>query len=83
MDFTSTQAQDKEVAPPASREGDQTEAVAAKPLSASPPLTTDRVDKMYHQLVEIHTIVTTQPVECTHWHRSNTASSPVRARAGR
>jgi hypothetical protein len=29
-------------------------AIAAKPLSASPPLTTDRVDEMYHQLVEIH-----------------------------
>jgi hypothetical protein len=83
MDFTSTQARDKEVAPPASHEGDQMEAVEAKPLSASPPLTTNRVDKMYHQLVEIHTIVTSQLVECTHWHRSNTASSPVRARAGR
>jgi hypothetical protein len=29
-------------------------AIAAKPLSASPRLTTDRVDEMYHQLVEIH-----------------------------
>jgi hypothetical protein len=38
----------------------------AKPLSASPPLTTDRVEKMYHQLAEIHAIATTQLVECTH-----------------
>jgi hypothetical protein len=54
VDFTSTQAQAKKVAPPASREGGQMEATAAKPLSVSPSLTTDRVDKMYHQLAEIH-----------------------------
>jgi hypothetical protein len=48
VDFTSTQAQAKKVAPPVSRKGGQAEATAAKPLSASPPLTTDGVDKMYH-----------------------------------
>jgi hypothetical protein len=47
MDFTSTQAQSKEVAPPARCEGGQTEATVAKPLSASHPLTTDGVVKMY------------------------------------
>jgi hypothetical protein len=38
----------------------------AKSLRASPPLTTDGVDKMYHQLAEIHAIVTVQLVECDH-----------------
>jgi hypothetical protein len=34
--------------PPANHEGVQDEATATKPLSASPPLTADGVDKMYH-----------------------------------
>jgi hypothetical protein len=34
-------------------------AAGAKSLSTPPLLTTDRVDKMYHQLVEIHVIATT------------------------
>jgi hypothetical protein len=42
VDFTSPQARAKEVAPLASREQGQTEAVAAKPLSASPLLTATR-----------------------------------------
>jgi hypothetical protein len=65
MDFASTQARAKEVAPPASHEGGQTEAVVAKPLSASPLLTTDTMDKMYHQLVKIHAITAMQLAECT------------------
>jgi hypothetical protein len=36
------------------------EATTAKPLSASPLLTTDVVDKMYRQLVEIHAITAAQ-----------------------
>jgi hypothetical protein len=44
MDFTSIQAQAKEVAPSASREGGQTEATATRPLSPS-PLTTDGVTR--------------------------------------
>jgi hypothetical protein len=60
VDFTSTQVQAKEVAPPANRKGVQDEADAAKPLSASPPLTADGVDKMYHQLTEIHAVGLTQ-----------------------
>jgi hypothetical protein len=36
--------------------------VAISP-SASPPLTTDGVDRMYHQLVEIHAIAATQLAE--------------------
>jgi hypothetical protein len=54
VDFASTQAQAKEVAPSANREGDQTEAAVAKPPSTSPPLITNGVDKMYHQLAEVH-----------------------------
>jgi hypothetical protein len=44
------------VAPSASHEGGQDEVAVAKPLSVSPPLTADGVDKMYHQLVEIQAI---------------------------
>jgi hypothetical protein len=71
LDFTTTQAQAKEVAPPASREGGQDEAAVAMPLSASPPLTTDEVDKMYDQLGEIHAIATAQLAEYAHWHKSD------------
>jgi hypothetical protein len=56
VDFTSTQARAKKVSPSASHEGGQTEAAMAKPPCASPPLTTDGVDKMYRQLAEIHII---------------------------
>jgi hypothetical protein len=68
VDFTSTQARAKEVAPLASHEGVQIEAAAAKPLSASPPLTNDGVDKMYRQLVEICAIAIAQLAECARWH---------------
>jgi hypothetical protein len=42
-----------------------------KALSTSPPPTADRVDKLYHQLVEIHAIATAQLAECTRWRRSD------------
>jgi hypothetical protein len=48
------------MAPSASCEGGQTEAATTKPMSTSPLWTTDRVDKMYHQLVGIHAIVVAQ-----------------------
>jgi hypothetical protein len=35
------------------------------------------VDKLYHQLVEIHAIATTQLAECTHWLPSDSTPSPV------
>jgi hypothetical protein len=38
----------------------------AKPLSASPPLTVHGVDKMYHELEEIHMITAAQLEECAH-----------------
>jgi hypothetical protein len=75
MDFTSTQARAKGVAPTTSCEESHTEAVAARPLKASPPPTVDGVDKMYCQLGEIHALAATQLVECIHWHRSNSTSN--------
>jgi hypothetical protein len=72
MDFASTLAHTKGVAPTTSREEGGTEATAARPLRALPPPTTDRVDKMYyHQLAEIHAIAAAQLVESAHWCRSN------------
>jgi hypothetical protein len=56
LDFTSTQAQAKELAHPASR--GEAEATAAKTPSASTQLTADGLDMMYRQLAEIHTITT-------------------------
>jgi hypothetical protein len=66
VDVASTQARAKGVAPFASREGGQTEAGAAKPMSASPLPTADGVDKMYHQLAEIHAITAAHLAEWAH-----------------
>jgi hypothetical protein len=46
MDFSSMEARAKGVAPTASREEGHSEATVAKPLKASPPPTTDGVDRM-------------------------------------
>jgi hypothetical protein len=51
----------------------------AKTLSALPPATVDGVDRMYHQLTEIHAIAPTQLAEGARWCRSDPASSLVRA----
>jgi hypothetical protein len=56
VDFTSTQAQAKELAPPVNQGEAQAGTHVAKSLGASPPLTTDGVDRMYRLLVEIHAI---------------------------
>jgi hypothetical protein len=45
VDFTSIQAQAKQRSPPASREGGKAKATAAKPLSSSPPLSADGVER--------------------------------------
>jgi hypothetical protein len=49
----------------------------AKPLSASPPLTANGVDKMYHQLVEIHAITAVQLAECACCCRSDSTPNLV------
>jgi hypothetical protein len=71
VDLAATQAQAKGVAPSTSHEVGQTVAAVATPLNALPPPFADGVDRLYHQLVE-----------CAHWHRSDSTSSPVHARAG-
>jgi hypothetical protein len=52
------------------------------PRNASPPLTTDGVDKMYRQLAEIHIIPTAQLAECAHWLWYDSTLSTIRARTG-
>jgi hypothetical protein len=71
------------VTPLASHEGVQAKAATAKPLSTSPPLTTDVVDKMYCQLAEIHAIAAIELVVCAHWHWSNSTPSSIQAGTGR
>jgi hypothetical protein len=63
-------------------QGGQTEVIAAKLLSASPQLTTDGADKMYHQLAEIHAIAAVQLAECTHRRQSDPTTSLVHVGAG-
>jgi hypothetical protein len=62
-------------APIASHEGGQ---AAVKALNASRPPTTDRVDKLYRQLVEIHAITAAQLAECP----TGTALTPLLAWSG-
>jgi hypothetical protein len=66
IDYAPVQAWGKGEAPITSREGGH---AVAKAMNASTPLTADGVDKLYHQLVEIHAIVAAQLAECTHWLR--------------
>jgi hypothetical protein len=81
VDVATTQAQSKAAAPSDNHEGGQTEATMAKPSSASPPPTADGVDKLYHQLAEIHAITIVQLVECTHWRWSDPTSNLVHTMA--
>jgi hypothetical protein len=80
VDLAATQAQAKGVAPSTNRKGGQIKTIAATPLNVLPPPSTDGVDGLYHQLVEIHAIAATQLVECARWRRTDPASSPVHAR---
>jgi hypothetical protein len=41
------------------------------------------MDRLYHQLTEIHSIGTAQLAECARWHRSDANPSPVRFRTAR
>jgi hypothetical protein len=55
VDLATTRAQAKGAAPFASGEGGYTEADTTTPLKALLP-PSDGLDKLYHQLAEIHTI---------------------------
>jgi hypothetical protein len=78
VDFTTTQARAKVVAPYSerSRPGPLQPRLRVSYLH-QPPM---GVDRMYHQLVEIHTITTMQLAKCAHWRRSDPTSSPVWAK---
>jgi hypothetical protein len=71
VDYASTHARAKGVAPTGSQEEGHTKATATMPPKASPPPTADGVNKMYRQLAEIHAITAAQLAECTRWCRSN------------
>jgi hypothetical protein len=53
----------REMLPPSAVGGGQE---AAKALNKSPLPTIDGVDKLYHQLAEIHAIAAAQLAECAH-----------------
>jgi hypothetical protein len=55
----------------------------AKALNTSPPPTIDGVDKLYHQLAEIHTIATAQLAECARSRCSDSTPRPVWTRTSR
>jgi hypothetical protein len=56
--------------------------VAKAPSTSAPP-TTNGVDKLYHQLAEIHAITIAQLAECTRWSRSDSTPSPIRVGTSR
>jgi hypothetical protein len=60
IDYAPIQALGKGESPTASCEGGQ---AVTKALNTSPPPIANVVDKLYHQLAEIHTIATTQIAE--------------------
>jgi hypothetical protein len=64
--YVGTPARTKGVAPTASHVEGHTEAAIARPPKALPPPTTDGVDKMYCQLIEIHAIIAAPLAECAH-----------------
>jgi hypothetical protein len=70
VDLVATRAHAKGAAPSTSHEGRQTVVVVTTPLSTLPPPSTNRVDMLFLQLVEIHAIAATQLVECAHWRQS-------------
>jgi hypothetical protein len=61
MDYATTQAQSEGVISTPCHRWDLVEAI-----HFSPPPTIDEMDRLYHQMVEIHAIGATQLVECTH-----------------
>jgi hypothetical protein len=59
------------VPPPPHGQWGMAKANVGRAMVSSPPLTIDEVDRLNHQLTEIHTIDATQLVQCTHWCRSS------------
>jgi hypothetical protein len=47
-------------------------------MSTSPPLTTNRLDRMYRQLAKIHAIITAQLAECACWRQTDSTCHLVR-----
>jgi hypothetical protein len=82
VDLATTRAQAKGAAPSTSHDGCQIMAAMATPLNVLPPPSTDGVDRLYHQLAEIHAIAIVRLVECTRWHCSDSTSGLVHASAG-
>jgi hypothetical protein len=82
VDFASTQAWTKEMAPHGSHEGG-----IWRPLRPTPERFTFTHSRWggqdVCQLAEIHAITTVQLVECARWRQSDPTASPVQAKAGR
>jgi hypothetical protein len=68
LDLNATRAHAKGATPSANRKAGQTSA--------------NGVDRLYHQLVDIHTNATVQLMDCACWRRTDPTSIPVNARAG-
>jgi hypothetical protein len=54
----------------------------AKAMTFSLSPTTDEVDRLYHQLTEIHAIGATQLAECARWRCYDSTPCQVRAKTG-
>jgi hypothetical protein len=63
-------------------QGGLDEATVTMTLVSSPPPTTDEVDRLYHQLIEIDAIGGAQLTECARWRRFDPTPSPIRAGTG-
>jgi hypothetical protein len=83
MDYVPTRARSKGVVCTPTRGWGQAEATLAMALSVSPPPIADGVDKLYHQVAEIHAIATAQLPECAHWRHSDSDPSPIWVGTGR
>jgi hypothetical protein len=80
MDYAATQARPEGMISTHRCRWGLAEATMAKATSFSPLPTIDEVDRLYHQLAEIHAIGAAQPAECAHWRCSNSTPSMVWAR---
>jgi hypothetical protein len=83
VDYAATRARSEGALLPPYGQLGLAEATVARAMVSSPPPTTGEVDRLYHQLTEIHAISATQVVECTCCRHSNPTPSQVWARVGR